>query len=400
MFQLGPLKSPGQDGFLGLFYQKYWEGVSSQIYSVVRSFFNGGYLLKELNQTNLVLIPKVTHPEKLLHLRPISLCNFSLKIITKILANSLKRVLGKLISPQQSAFVPGRLIQDNVLVAHEAFHSLKIRRRGTPALAIKLDFNKAYDRIQWDFLLAVLARIGFHSTWIQWIKECVTTVRFGIVVNGAKMVAITPSQGLCQGDPLSPYIFLLVSNVLSRLLSVRLRSREFSRVKLARHCQTLSHLLFADDALLFLRADPQESAKILAILHTYCEASGQLINFDKSNIIFASNVPQESQEEICQLTGINRAPSNVNYLGLPSSWGKSKAEPYSFLIEKMFSKLQWWKSKLLSLAGREVLLKVVAQAIPLYAMPCFAFPKHFCDKLNSYICNFWWGGDPESNGIH
>ncbi|CAL5356308.1 unnamed protein product [Camellia sinensis] len=388
VFQLGPLKSPRSDGFPGFFYHTYWDTVNSQIFNVVGSFFNGGYLLKELNQTNLVLIPKVPHLEKLSHLRPISLCNFSLKIIMKILANRLEQVLGKLISPQQSAFVLGRMIQDNILVAHETFHSLKILRRGTPAMKIKLDFNKAYDRIQWDFLLAVLARMGFHSKWIQWIRKCVTTVRFRIVVNGAIQLAITPSRGLRQGDPLSPYLFLLVSDVFSKLLSIGLRSREFSRLKLARHCPTLSHLLFADDALLFLKADPQESANLLDILRTYCEASGQVINFDKSNITFASNVPQNIQDEICQKTRITKASSTVSYLGLPSSWGRSKAEAYSYLLEKMLSKLQGWKAKLLSLAGREVLLKAVAQSPPSYVMACFAFPKHFCEKLNSYIRNF------------
>lgn len=157
VFQLGAVKAPGPDGFPGFFFQHYWDVVGTKVYKVVCSFFVGGYLLKEFNQTNLVLIPKVGNPTNLSQFRPISLCNFIAKIITKILANRLKKVLGSLISPNQSAFVPGRLIQDNILIAHEAFHSLKLKKGGQVGyMAVKLDFNNAYDRIEWDFLAAVL----------------------------------------------------------------------------------------------------------------------------------------------------------------------------------------------------------------------------------------------------
>lgn len=228
VFQLGSLKAPGPDGYPGFFYQHYWEAIGPEVCRAIQCFFERGYLLKEMNQTNLVLIPKIKTLEKLSQFRPISLCNFHLKIIPKILANRLKGILGGIISPNQSAFVPGRLIQDNILVAYEAFHFLKTHKSGKCSnMAVKLDFNKAYDRVEWDFLEAILRKMGFNEKWINWVMECVSTVSFSVVVNGAKRTCFKPSRGLRQGDPLSPYLFLLVIEVLSKLLHRGLREHHF-----------------------------------------------------------------------------------------------------------------------------------------------------------------------------
>lgn len=170
-------------------------------------------------------------------------------------------------------------------------------------------------------------------------------------------------------------LFILVADVLSNLLSKSLRDRQISGFKIARHCPTLSHLLFADDVLLFLKANISECQKVLDLLSTYCVASGQLINFDKSSVQFSSNVSPSLCSSICTLSGLQVSLPNAKYLGLPSFWGRSKAEAYDFLIEKVVSKLQGWKMKLLLQAARETLIKVVVQAIPSYAIACFAFPK-------------------------
>lgn len=218
--QLGALKSPGPDGFPGFFYKKYWGIIEKDVCDAVENFFAKGYLLKEFNYTHLVLIPKLHYPETLAQFRPIALCNFILKIITKILANRLKDILGGIITPNQSAFIPGRLIQDNIIVAHEAFHHLRRKKNVYGGyMAIKLDFNKANDRVEWDFLQAVLEKMGFNRVWIQWVMQCVTTVSFGVSVKGEVKAKVSPKRGLRQGDPLSPCLFLLVKDVLSNLLT-------------------------------------------------------------------------------------------------------------------------------------------------------------------------------------
>ncbi|XP_028113945.1 uncharacterized protein LOC114311986 [Camellia sinensis] len=122
-------------------------------------------------------------------------------------------------------------------------------------MAAKLDFNKAYDRVQWDFFKAVLRKMGFHDIWVNWVMQCITTVTFAVVVNGVVRTTFIPSRGIRQGEPLSPYLFLLVIEVLSKLLQKSLAAGKFSGIKISRGCPVLSHLFFADDALLFFKAN-------------------------------------------------------------------------------------------------------------------------------------------------
>ncbi|KAI8525452.1 hypothetical protein RHMOL_Rhmol13G0231200 [Rhododendron molle] len=400
VFQLGALKTPGPDGFPGLFFQKFWGTVGEDVNEAVKRFFSDGFLFEELNETNMVLIPKVQSPESLSQLRPISLCNFCLKIITKILANRLKGILKFLISPNQSAFVPGRLIQDNIIIAHEAFHFLHRKKKGKDGfMAIKLDFNKAYDRVEWDFLRALMDKMGFATEWIRWTMECVSTVQFVIKANGEARANVSPRRGLRQGDPLSPYLFLLVKDVLSKLIQVELNNKHLSGMRINRHCPILSHILFADDALLFLKADLKDCCIVLDILKKYGEASGQLINYEKSGVFCSSNMCDIDKQLCCDLLNMSPMKGDSKYLGLPSFWGRSKAEAYTFLVERAFKKMQGWKTKLISMAGKETLIKSQVQGIPTYTMACFLLPKRLCDKLDSITRNFWWKGNPEDRGI-
>ena len=147
-----------------LFHQKFWHIVGTDITNTVLDFLNTGVMLPELNYTHIVLIPKVKSPEKMSDFKPISLCNVIYKIISKMLANRLKLILPQLISPYQSAFVPGRLITDNVLVAYETLHAMHGQKKGKKgAIALKLDISKAYDRVEWPFLKGMMFKLGFSA---------------------------------------------------------------------------------------------------------------------------------------------------------------------------------------------------------------------------------------------
>ncbi|KAE8819291.1 retrotransposon protein [Hordeum vulgare] len=149
------------------------------------------------NNTSITLIPKVKNPDNIKNMRPISVCNVVYKIIAKILSKRLKGVLSEVISPTQSAFVPGRLLMDNVLLAYEVIHYMRNRRHGKENYAaVKLDMSKAYDRVEWHFLEAMMVKLGFHQRFMELIMKCVRMVKFRIKVNWDLTDEVLPERGL------------------------------------------------------------------------------------------------------------------------------------------------------------------------------------------------------------
>ncbi|XP_035551053.1 uncharacterized protein LOC118349651 [Juglans regia] len=183
--QMSPFKSPGPDGFSAGFYQDHWKIVSHDVSKAVIYFFIHRNLPKGWNHTHLVLIPKVKSPTSVREFRPISLCNVNYKLISMVLANRMKGILGKVICWNQSAFILNRLITDNIMVAYELLHSMHSKRKGRAgSMAIKLDMSKAYDRVEWDFLAAMLLKLGFSQNWTDLVMECVKSVSYSVVING------------------------------------------------------------------------------------------------------------------------------------------------------------------------------------------------------------------------
>ena len=193
MFDIGSHRTPGPDGFTAVFYHQYWNDLKSEIVEEVQPVFATGELDKKLNHTNICLIPKIYPPSGMSDFRPISLCNVAYKVISKILVNRLKGHLDSLITENQQAFIPRRVITDNIIVAHEVFHSLKVRKRqATSYMALKIDITKAYDRLELSFLQETMKRMGFCSTWIKRIMACVSTVSFSVLINGSQEGFIEP----------------------------------------------------------------------------------------------------------------------------------------------------------------------------------------------------------------
>ena len=258
-------------------------------------------------------------------------------------------------------------------------------------MAIKLDMSKAYDRVEWDYLKAVMLKLGFHSKLIDLIMECVSTVSYSILIGGEPMGRVLPGRGLKQGDPLSSYLFLLCAEGLSSLLRKAEAENLISGMAASRHGPIVSHLFFADDSLLFCKASVEACEFLQEVLNVYARASGQILNEEKTGLFFTNNTNEMTRSSIQRVFG---APWNNNigkYLGLPSLVGRDKRRVFEDIKTRVWQKLQDWKSKLVSQVGREVLIKVVVQAIPSYAMSVFKLPFGLCDEFERMVRSFWWG---------
>jgi hypothetical protein len=270
LFQIGPLKAPGPDGFPVMFFQRNWEALKKDVVIAVKEFFDMGQMAPGVNDTIIVLILKKDNLEPLKDYRPISLCNVIYKVVSKCLVNRLRPLLQDLISPMQSAFIPSRLITDNALIAFECLHAMDQGNNSCREFgALKLDLSKAYGRVHWGYLEDVLLWMSFHHKWVQWIMVCVTIVRYSVHFNNVNLESFTPTCGLRQGDPLSPYLFLFVADGFSKLIQDRVQHRHIQELHVCRQAPGISHLLFADDTLLFLKATEEQALKVKEVIQVF-----------------------------------------------------------------------------------------------------------------------------------
>jgi hypothetical protein len=256
------------------------------------------------------------------------------------------------------------------MIAFESFH--KIQRSKNPRdnhCAYKLDLSQAYDRVAWGFLEKTLLKLGFCKKWTNWVMACVRSVRFSVRINGHTHEPFIPSRGLRQGDPLSPYLFLFVGEVLSCILKKDTSEGRIAPLKVARGAPGVSSLLFADDSLLFFKATLEEARAVYSSLKLFQRCTGQLLSPSKCSVLFSSACPVASQLEIKAILSVSTSTFDEKYLGLPSLEGRMKN------------------------GSKDALIKSVAQALPAYAMGVFKMTNGFCEQYERLIRDFWWGDE-------
>ncbi|KAH1063639.1 hypothetical protein J1N35_028626 [Gossypium stocksii] len=275
--EITPLKAPRLNGFLAIFFQKYWHIVGDEVSKYCLNILNGRIAMDDINKIYLVLIPKIDKPEHVSHFRPISLCSVIYKIITKVLVGRMSSILDSCINETQGAFIPGRHISDNTLIAYEVLHSLNMKKNAKKKgnFELKLDLSKAYDRVEWDFI--------------------------AVKANGM------------------------------------LRSASIGRNKLA-----ITHLLFADDCIIFGDASVKGVNIVRNILVKYEVASGQQINLDKSLIYFGASVGSEDRNLIANTLGVRMALNPEKYLGSPMMIMRKKKWAFANLVDRFRKRIEGW----------------------------------------------------------
>ncbi|CAN0870549.1 Putative ribonuclease H protein At1g65750 [Linum grandiflorum] len=398
--EMGPLKAPGVDGFQPIFYQKCWEVVGVPLANFVANVFREPERIRAVNETLLVLIPKIARPSLITHFRPISLCNVSYKVVTKCIANRLKGLMSHLVHPSQTSFVPGRHITDNIIIMQEVVHSMHGRKGKIGQMVLKIDLAKAYDKISWKFVEETLNLAGIPNPMVSLIMECISTVSFRILWNGGATDSFVPGRGLRQGCPLSPYLFTLCIERLSQLIRLEEDSGSWKSIELARRATKLTHIFFADDLVLFGEASTAQARVVTEVLDKFCLASGQTVSKEKSCVYFSKNVSNDLADCICVELGIARTANLGRYLGMPVIHGRPVKGDYEFILDNIDRRLAGWKAKTLSLAGRVTLATSVLNAIPSFAMQTVALPDQICVAIDKKIRSFVWGSTQEQRKIH
>ncbi|XP_016178547.1 uncharacterized protein LOC107621000 [Arachis ipaensis] len=391
IFSIGSLKAPGIDGFPALFYKENWNVIQKNVVDHVLHIWNNPCNIKECNQTLISLIPKVQVPESITQFRPIALCNVSYKCITKILVERIKPALDGRISPYQSSFIPGRKIQDNIIIAKEILHSMKKIKGKKGFMAIKYDFEKAYDRLRWSFLQQCLMEFGIPNLLVQIIMECILSVAYNVIWNGEKTEEFRPSRKIRQGDPILPYLFVIAMDKLSHLIEESAETLTWKEFKVGKEGSIITHLLFADDLLIFAEANTSQIDNVGRVMEKFCQASGLKVNRAKTSIVFSNNIKEHLRRAIKDKCNYQEQPSLGKYLGAMITNKRSTKENFKNVIQKMQSKLKRWKINCLSLAGRVTLAKSVITPIANYDMQHTLLPKGICNEIEKLQRSFIWG---------
>lgn len=387
-------KCPGPDGLPVEFYLAAWDIIGEDVTKGILHFFNTLHLPRIVNSSALALVPKSQQAAMMSDFRPISCCNVLYKCISKMLTARLKIIMPAIISPCQSAFVPHRLIGDNIMLAQALCRNYHLNS-GQPRCALKVDIRKAFDTLNWHFLFEALRKMGFPDIFSNWVMKCISSCMLSVKVNGSLEGYFAAKSGLRQGDPLSPYLFVIAMEVMTSCINNEIAKGNFAYHWLANEA-SISHLIFADDVFLFSKGDVASVSALMDGVRKFSNVSALFPNVNKSQCFFG-NVPRDEKLSILNLTGFRMGTLPITYLGLPLISTKLKTQDCAPLIHKICMRIDSWTCKMLSFAGRLQLLKVVLYGIQGYWTSHIFLQKGILKKLASYFIKFLWGGDTTSN---
>ena len=314
LFSIPGVKAPGPDGFGSYFYKDAWHIVGDEVIAAILDMLQNGKLLKEVNHTVITLIPKTKCPKDVSEFRPISCCNTIYKCITKVLCGRLRQVLPDLILENQGGFVHGRFIVHNIMVVQDLVKHYG-RKAVKPSCLMKIDLQKAYDTVDWQFLYEMLTYLEFPCSFVKMVMQCVTTPMFSLMLNGSMHGFFKSKRGLRQGDPISPLLFVICMEYLSRILS---RMCESSHFQFHPRCKDikLTHLCFADDLILCSKGEYQSILLLLQAFKLFSNSAGLKANQQKSSV-YCHGMPENEVQRVVDVSGFSRSSLPFKYLGVP-----------------------------------------------------------------------------------
>lgn len=386
--------APGPDGFTGHFYSACWDTIKGDLVQAIHSFFRGHRLPASWTATHIFLLPKVPNATDISQLRPISLCNFNHKIISHILMKRVAVYLPSIISEEQTGFVPGRSMHDNIALAHDLVYDLDQKVPGGNVI-VKLDMAKAYDRLSWGFLIRVMRALGFSNHWCDLVFRCISNCSYSIKWEGEIFGYFRSMRGVRQGDPLSPTLFIIAMEWFSKSLNQAIDNDTIQPYKTLNRADIISHLLFADDILLFTNGDKESMSNLINLINKFCSISGEQLNPSKSQIVFSTAIDDAHRLNICMETGFANTTLPITYLGAPLYKGRTLVQYFHYLIDKVRKRICGWAKRLLSMGGRAEIVRSVLNAMSIHAMFTLPVPLTVIDKLISVMASFLWDSGSE-----
>ncbi len=361
---------------------------------VFQELFDGSIDTRLLDFSYICLVPKKEGARSASDFRPISLINSVQEILSKVLANRLKVIMDGLISHSQAAFLKGRSILDSFATVNEIL--CWSSKNSLETVGIKADFEKAFDRVRWEFLLKILEWIGANGKWCGWIKQCICNAKVAVLVNGVATKWIKTTRGVRQGDPLPPYLFLLVAEGLARMTE-RAASNGVLRGIGPSASTKVSLIQYADDTFFFCKAERKMVKKLLFIWQLFEWASDLKINRGKTELFYTGGRAQR-RERLAAVLGCKVGSLPIRYLGLPLRVGRLQKEDWGPVIFNVEKRVEGWQAKFLSLGGRLTLVNSVLANVPLYYLSIFLAPKWVLKRIESLRRAFFWKGHAKVSG--
>ncbi|KAJ0826227.1 putative RNA-directed DNA polymerase [Helianthus annuus] len=395
--ECGSDKSPGPDGLNFGFIKKFWHLFEKDFIKVFDSFFINGVFSMGCGSSFITLVPKIKDPVELKNYRPINLIGVISKVVSMVLANRLKKVIGSVVSESQSAFLEGNYILDGPLIVNEILRwGNKFKKKG---FFFKIDFEKAYDNVNWNFLLDTMSKKGFPDRWCLWIKGILQSARSSVLVNGSPTFEFQCFKGMRQGDPISPFLFILVMDVLSGMLERAKNEGSINGLVLPNNGPFISHLFYADDAIIIGEWSKENIANVVRTLRIFHLCSGLKINLDKSSL-FGMGVRSEEMLDMASFVGCNSGSFPFCYLGLKVGANMNRVVNWDVVYKIFDARLSSWKAALLSIGGRVTLIKSVLESLPNYYFSLYKAPSRVISDLEAKIRRFLWGGNEEIKKLH